>query len=126
MRFTKQSKNWFFGLLICLLPLSVSAEEYVCSMSYEDASKNPYVLSVKREGGQFVLKSNNLLGGSGTASAKQIQEDETLIAMTELHLGGMVEVFLIDKEGLKIEHDQISTRGNIFWVPRRGTCMVRE
>ena len=95
-------------------------------MSYEDASNNPYVLSVKREDGQFVSNSNDVLEGEGTFSTEQIQEDETLIAMTELYLGGMVEVFLIDKESLKIEHDQISTRGNIFWVPRRGTCMVRE
>ena len=113
-------------LIVYLLPLSVSAEEYVCSMSYEDASNNPYVLSVKREDGQFVLNSNDVLGGKGTFSAEQIQEDETLIAMTELYLGGMVEVLLIDKENLKIEHDQISTEGNIFWVPRRGACMVRE
>ena len=95
-------------------------------MSYEDASNNPYVLSVKREDGQFVLNSNDVLGGKGTFSGEKIQEDETLIALTELYLGGMVEVFLIDKEILKIEHDQISTEGNIFWVPRRGTCMVRD
>lgn len=95
-------------------------------MSYEDASNNPYVLSVKREDGQFVSNSNDVLEGEGTFSTEQIQEDETLIAMTELYLGGMVEVFLIDKESLKIEHDQISTEGNIFWVPRRRTCMVRD
>ena len=74
-------------------------------MSYEDASNNPYVLSVKREDGQFVSNSNDVLEGEGTFSTEQIQEDETLIAMTELYLGGMVEVFLIDKESLKIEHD---------------------
>ena len=95
-------------------------------MSYEDASNNPYVLSVKREDGQFVSNSNDVLEGEGTFSTEQIQEDETLIAMTELYLGGMMEVFLIDKESLKIEHDQISTEGNIFWVPRRRTCMVRD
>lgn len=95
-------------------------------MSYEDASNNPYVLSVKREDGQFVSNSNDVLEGEGTFSTEQIQEDEPLIAMTELYLGGMVEVFLIDKESLKIEHDQISTEGNIFWVPRRRTCMVRD
>ena len=76
-------------------------------MSYEDASNNPYVLSVKREDGQFVSNSNDVLEGEGTFSTEQIQEDEPLIAMTELYLGGMVEVFLIDKESLKIEHDQI-------------------
>ena len=74
-------------------------------MSYEDASNNPYVLSVKREDRQFVSNSNDVLEGEGTFSTEQIQEDETLIAMTELYLGGMVEVFLIDKESLKIEHD---------------------
>ena len=74
-------------------------------MSYEDASNNPYVLSVKREDGQFVSNSNDVLEGEGTFSTEQIQEDETLIAMTELYLGGMVEVFLMDKESLKIEHD---------------------
>ena len=74
-------------------------------MSYEDASNNPYVLSVKREDGQFVSNSNDVLEGEGTFSTEQIQEDEPLIAMTELYLGGMVEVFLIDKESLKIEHD---------------------
>ena len=74
-------------------------------MSYEDASNNPYVLSVKREDGQFVSNSNDVLEGEGTFSTEQIQEDETLITMTELYLGGMVEVFLIDKESLKIEHD---------------------
>ena len=74
-------------------------------MSYEDASNNPYVLSVKREDRQFVSNSNDVLEGEGTFSTEQIQEDETLITMTELYLGGMVEVFLTDKESLKIEHD---------------------
>ena len=59
-------------------------------MSYEDASNNPYVLSVKREDRQFVSNSNDVLEGEGTFSTEQIQEDETLIAMTELYLGGMV------------------------------------
>ena len=125
MRFTKQSKNWFFGLLICLLPLSVSAEEYVCSMYYEDLSLQPYVLSIKRNGEQFVSETTNA-DRLEKYSGRQIQEDETQIALTKLFLGGMVEVLLIEKESLKVEHEQISTEGNIFWVPRRGTCMVRE
>ena len=112
-------------LFVCLLPLSVIAEEYVCSMSYEDRSLQPYVLSVKRDGEQFFKETTNAERWE-KYSGRQIQEDESQIALTKLFLGGMVEVLLIEKESLKVEHEQISTEGNIFWIPRRGTCMVRE
>ena len=115
-----------FALLVCLIPITVSAEEYVCSMYWDEPSFAPYVLSVKRSGEQFVLNSNNMLGGNGTFSAEKIQEDAEQIAITQLYAGGVIEVFLINKESLKIEHNQVSTEGNIFWINRRGTCMVGE
>ena len=116
-----------FALLVCLLPLSVSAEEYVCNMVWQDGSKDSYLLSLQRRGEQFVLETNTALGEVGTFTSEQILEDENQIALTRLGNGGLVQVFLLDKESLKITYDWIFTDDKPdFWVPRRGTCMVTD
>jgi len=116
-----------FALLVCLLPITVSAEEYVCNMVYQDGTKNSYLLSVKRSGEQFVIETNDFLGETGTFTSEQILEDENQIALTRLDDAGLVQVFLLDKDSLEITYDWIFM-GNEpdFWVPRRGTCMVTD
>jgi len=114
-------------LLVCLLPLSVSAEEYVCNMVYQDGTKNSYLLSVKRSGEQFVIETNDFLGETGTFTKEQILEDKSQIALTRLGNEDLVQVFLLNKETHRITYNWITTEEEPFyWVPRRGTCMVRE
>ena len=116
-----------FALLVCLLPMSVSAEEYVCNMIWQDSSKDSYLLSLERRGEQFVLEANTLLTEVGTFTSEQILEDENQIALTRLGNSGLIQVFLLNKDSLKITYDWIFTDDEPdFWVPRRGTCMVRE
>ena len=116
-----------FALLVCLLPLSVSAEEYICNISIWQQPEEPYLLSVNRRGEQFVLESTNLLGGNGTFFSEQIQEDKLKITLTRLGIGGFAEVILINKESLRISLIGIQTEYTPdYWVAQRGTCMVRE
>ena len=96
-------------------------------MVYQDGTKNSYLLSVKRSGEQFVIETNDFLGETGTFTKEQILEDESQIALTRLDNEDLVQVFLINKETRRITYDWITTEETPFyWVPRRGTCMVRE
>jgi len=116
-----------FALLVFLLPITVSAEEYVCNMVYQDGTKNSYLLSVKRSGEQFVIETNDFLGETGTFTKEQILEDKSQIALTRLGNEDLVQVFLLNKETHRITYNWITTEEEPFyWVPRRGTCMVRE
>ena len=116
-----------FALLVCLLPMSVSAEEYVCNMVYQDGSKESYLASLKRNGEQFVLVTNGFFEEKGTFTKEQILEDENQIALTRLYNDDLVQVFLINKVTRRITYDWIFTGDKPYeWVPRRGTCMVSE
>ena len=125
-------------LLVCLLPLSVSAEQYVCNfyMSGSDTEIRDMVKFNRTDSGFSVeARDDNQQEANGAKPLRDyewaVMENEEAISLTALNQGvdwipqRYLKIILINKKTLTVRGFDIAYNDIAYWV-RRGTCMVTD